>query len=137
MTTGPALCVRFGSFCRCSLPEVSRRCALRLIWSCRVGYRLLATLLAYLWLGASAGNLGRARRPRGTPNLSALCGGILLSCLRVHVAELFRVTNVVNPSDFLYVSPSDCYKRRQSARYFARNRVFWAWFDDVCNRTPY
>ncbi len=46
MTTGPALCVRFGSFCRRSLPEVSRRCALRLIWSYRVGYRLLATLVA-------------------------------------------------------------------------------------------
>ena len=45
MTTGPALCVRFGSFCRRSLPEVSRRYALRLIWNYRVGYRLLATLV--------------------------------------------------------------------------------------------
>ena len=101
MTTGPALCVRFGSFCRCSLPEVSPRCALRLIWSCRVGYRLLATLVAYLWLGASDGSLARARRPRGIPNLSALCDDVLLLCVRVHAAELFRVTNVVNSSDFL------------------------------------
>ena len=60
------------------------------------------------------------------PNLSALCGGVLLSCLGVHVGELFRVTNVVNLSNFLYVFLSDCYKRRQSTRYFARNRVFWA-----------
>mgnify|MGYP000849383018 FL=1 len=101
MTTGPALCVRFGSFCCRSLPDVSRCCALRLIWSCRVGYRLLATLVAYLWLGASDGSLARARRPRGTPNLSALCDDVLLLCVRVHAAELFRVTNVVNPSDFL------------------------------------
>lgn len=72
MITGPVLCACFVSFCCRSLPDVSWRCALRLIWSCRVGYRLLATLLAYLWLGASAGYLGRARRPRGTPNLSAL-----------------------------------------------------------------
>ena len=69
-----------------------------------------------------------------TSDLMAICGGILLSCLRVHAGELFRVTNVVNPSNFLYVFPSDCYKRRQSARYFAGNRVFWAWIDDVCNK---
>ena len=89
MTTGPALCVRFGSFCCRSLPDVSRCCALRLIWSCRVGYRLLATLVAYLWLGASDGSFARAR------------DDVLVLCLRVPAAELFRVTNVVNPSDFL------------------------------------
>ena len=46
MTNGPALCVRFGRFCSRLLTEVSRRCVLRLIWSYRVGYRLLATLVA-------------------------------------------------------------------------------------------
>ena len=38
------------------------------------------------------------------PNLSALCGGVLLSCLGVHVGELFRVTNVVNLSNILCAS---------------------------------
>ena len=67
MTTGPALCVRFGSFCCRSFPDLSLWCWVCLIWSCRVGYRLLATLVAYLWLGASDGSLASARRPRGIP----------------------------------------------------------------------
>ena len=125
MITGPVLRVCFRAV------FVSR---VRLVRGCCVARCLTCRLVE---APQSARSPARPVAHTAPPNLSALCGGILLSCLRVHAGELFRVTNVVNPSDFLYVSPSDCYKRRQSARYFARNRVFWAWFDDVCNRTPY
>ena len=101
MTPRPAVCGPGGGVWRGWFPEVYRRGAGRQIWSCRVGYRLLATLVAYLWLGASDGSFPRARRPRGIPNLSALCDDVLRLCVRVHAAELFRVTNVVNSSDFL------------------------------------
>ena len=125
MTTGPVLCACFrAAFVSC----------VRLVCGYCVARCLTCGLLE---APESARSPARSADHTVPPNLSALCGGALLSCLGVHVGELFRVTNVVNLSNFLCVFLSDCYKRRQSACYFVRNRVFWAWFDDVCNRTPY
>ena len=125
MITGPVLCDCFRA------AFISRVCLVR-------GYCVARCLTSGLLEAPQSAR--SPARPAGhtvPPNVSALCGGVLFSCLGVHAGELFRVTNVVNLSNFLCVFLGDCYKRRQSTRYFARNRVFWAWFDDVCNRTPY
>ena len=112
MTTGPVLCACFRAV------FVSR---FRLVRGYCVARCLTCGLLE---APQSARSPPKSADHTASPNLSALCGGILLSCLGVHVGELFRVTNVVNLSNFLCVFLSDCYKRRQSTRYFARNRVF-------------
>ena len=125
MITGPVLCVVFPGAFVSRVRFVHRRC----VACCLTGGLLEAP--------ESARSPARPADHTVPPNLSALCGGVLLSCVGVHAGELFRVTNVVNLSNFLCVFLGDCYKRRQSTRYIARNRVFWAWFDDVCNRTPY
>ena len=125
MITGPVLCACFRAVFVSRVRLFHRHCV-----ACCVSCGLLEA-------PQSARSPARPADHAETPNVSALCGGVLFSYLRVHAGELLRVTNVVNPSNFLYVFLSDCYKRRQSSRYFSKNRMFWAWFDDVCNRTPH
>ena len=92
MITGPVLCACFRAV------FVSRVCLV-------CGYCVARCLTCGLVEAPqSARSPARSADHTVPPNLSALCGGVLLSCLGVHVGELFRVTNVVNLSNILCAS---------------------------------
>ena len=92
MITGPVLCACFrAAFVSC----------VRLVCGYCVARCLTCGLVE---APQSARSPARPADHTVPPNLSALCGGVLLSCLGVHVGELFRVTNVVNLSNILCAS---------------------------------
>ena len=83
--------------------------------------------VAGVWLGASSRSPARPRR-----SLGASWGSRVLSFWGARVRV---VTNVVTPRCFLCGFLPRCYERRQSEGFFANNGGFWAWIDDVCNRS--